>query len=78
MTCNICNTLYFGETSKNMNSRCRGHESSIRTEKDHPIYNHTIDDYSITIMDKETNKIRRFKIGRIMDDLTKHTNSQRT
>ena len=51
-----------------MNSRCRGHESSIRAEKDHPVaihyksYNHNIDDYSITIVDKETNKNRRLRL----------------
>ena len=34
----------------------------MRTEKDHPVaihyrsYNHTIDDYSITIVDKEPDK----------------------
>ena len=42
------------------NSRCRGHENSIRTEKDHPVaihyrsYNHTIDDFSITTVEKES------------------------
>ena len=30
MTCNI---QYVGETSNAMNSRCRGHENSIRTER---------------------------------------------
>ena len=59
-----------------MSSRCRGYESSIRTENDHPVailyrsYNQSIYDYSITIVDKETNKNRR-----IMDDLIKHANS---
>ena len=68
MTCNICNIQYGGETSNTMNCRCRGHESSIRTEKDHPVaihyrsYNHTIDDYSITIVDKEKNKNRRLRL----------------
>ena len=68
MTCNICNIQYVGETSNTMNCRCRGHESSIRTEKDHPVaiqhrsYNHTIDDYSITIVDKEKNKNRRLRL----------------
>ena len=32
MTCNVCNIQYVWETSNTMNSRCRGHESSIRTE----------------------------------------------
>ena len=59
MTCNVCNIQYVEETSNTMNNRCRGHESSIRTEKDHQVaiqyrsYNHTIDDSSITTMDKE-------------------------
>ena len=68
MTCNICNIQYVGETSNCMNCRCRGHESSIRTNKDHPVaihyrsYNHVIDDYSITIVDKEKNKNRRLRL----------------
>ena len=33
MTCNICNIQYVGETSNSMNCRCRGHKSSIRTNK---------------------------------------------
>ena len=43
-------------------NRYRGHESSIRTEKDHPVaihyrsYNHTTGNYSITIVDKEPDK----------------------
>ena len=63
MTCNVYNIQYVGETSNTMNSRCRGYESFIRRENDHPVaihyrsYNHTIDDYSITIVDKETDKI---------------------
>ena len=68
MTCDVCNIQYVGETSNTVNSRCRGHESSIRTEKDHPVaiqyrtYNHTIDDYSITIVGKESNKNRRLRL----------------
>ena len=68
MTCNVCNIQYVGETSNTMNSRCRVHECSIRTEKDDPVaiyyrsYNHTIDDYSITIVDKESNKNRRLRL----------------
>ena len=59
MTCNVFNIQYVGEKSKTMNVRCKGHESSIRTEKNHPVaihyrsYNHAIDDYSINIVDKE-------------------------
>ena len=51
-----------------MNSRCRGHESSIITEKEHPIairyrsHYHTVDDYSITVVDKETNNNRRLRL----------------
>ena len=75
MTCNVCNIQYVGEISNTMNSRYRGHESSIRTEKDHLV---AIHDYSITIVDKETNKKSMIKIGRIMDDFIKHTNSYRT
>ena len=56
------------ETSNTMDSGCRGHESSNRTEKDHPVaihyrsYNHTIDDFSITIVEKESNKNRRLRL----------------
>ena len=59
MTYNICNIQYVGETSNSMNCKCRGQESSLRTNKDDPValhyrsYNHTIDDYSITIENKE-------------------------
>ena len=63
-----------------MNNRCRGHESSIRTEKDHPVaiyyrsYNHTIDDYSITIVDKEPDKNRILRLKEswmtLLDTLT--------
>ena len=68
MSCNICNIQYVGETSNSMNCRCRSHESSIRTNKDHPVavhyrsYNHTIDDYSITIVDQEKGKNRRLRL----------------
>ena len=68
MICNICNIQYVGETSNTMNSRCRGHESPIRREKDHPVaihyrsYNHTIHDYSITIVDIESHKNRRLRL----------------
>ena len=68
MTCNVYNIQYIGGTSSTLNNRCRGHESSMRKEKDHPVaihyqsYNHTIDDYSITIVDKEPDKIRRLRL----------------
>ena len=63
-----------------MNCRCRGYESSIRTNKDHPVaihyrsYNHTIDDYSITIVDKREKQKQKTKIRRSMDDPTQHFN----
>ena len=59
---------YVEETSNKMNNRCRRHESSITAEKDHPVaihyrsYNHTTDNYSITIMDKEPDKNRRLRL----------------
>ena len=68
MTCDVCDIQYVGETSNSMSSRCRGHESSIRAEKDHPVaihyrsYNHTIDEYSNTVVDKESNKNRRLRL----------------
>ena len=68
MTCNICNIQYVGETSNTMNNRCRGHESSIRSETDLPVAihyiskNHTTDDYSITTVDKEPDKNRRLRL----------------
>ena len=49
-------------------NRCKGHVSSTRTEKDHPVaihyrsYNHTIDDNSITIVDKEPDKNRSLRL----------------
>ena len=39
---------------------------------------HTIDDHSITIVDKEGNKNRRLRLRRSLDDLTRHTGTQRT
>ena len=68
MTCNVFNIQYVGEISNIMNNRCIGHECSIRSEKDHPVsihyrsYNHTIDDYSITIVDKGTGYNRRLRL----------------
>ena len=70
----------WGRLEINMNCRCRGHESSIRTNKDHPVaihyrsYNHIMDDYSITIVDKEKNKKQKTKIRRSMDDPIQHIN----
>ena len=68
MTCNVRSIKYVEETSNTMNCGCRGHESYIRAEKDYPVaihyrsYNHTIDDYSITIVDEETNKNRKLRL----------------
>ena len=81
MTCNICNIQYVRETSNSMNCRCRGHESYIRTNKDHPVaihyrsYSHTIDDYSITIVDQEK-KNRRLRLEEAWMT-TEHLNPQR-
>ena len=80
MTCKVCYIQYVGEISNTMNNRCRVHESFIRTEKDHPVaihhrsYNHVIDDYSITIADKEPDKNRRLRLEEswttLLDTLT--------
>ena len=51
-----------------MNTLCERHESSIRNDKDHPVaihyrsYCHTFDDYNLTIMDKENDKNKRFRL----------------
>ena len=84
MTCHVCNIQYVVETSNTMNSRCRGHESFIRTEKIHLVaihyssYNHTIDDYSISIVDKESNKNRRLTLEESWLTLLNTPISQRT
>ena len=68
MTCEICNIQYVGETSNTLNTRCRGHESAIRNEKDHLVaqhfnsYNHSWHDYNITAVDKESDKNRRLRL----------------
>lgn len=68
MTCNVCSIQYIGKTPNTINTRARGHESSISTGRDHPVathyrsYNHTIDDYSLTILDKEQDKNRRLRL----------------
>ena len=63
-----------------MNNRCIGHKNFIRTEKDHSVtihyrsYNHTIDDYSITIVDKKPDKNGRLRLEEswmtLLDTLT--------
>ena len=51
-----------------MSTRHRGHVSTIRTSKNHPaalhyrFYNHTIEDVTITIVDKEQDKNRRLRL----------------
>ena len=68
MTCEICDIQYVGETSNTLNTRCRGHESAIRNEKDHPVaqhynsYNHSLYDYNIITVDKEPNKNKRLRL----------------
>ena len=68
LKCDICGIQYVGESSNTMNTRCRGHVSTIRTSKDHPValhyrsYNHTIEDFTITVVDKEQDKNRRLRL----------------
>ena len=80
LNCLICRTQYVGESSNTMNTRCRGHISAIRTSKDHPValhyrsYNHTTDDFTITIVDKEHDKNKRLRLEEswmiLLDTLT--------
>ena len=68
LSCLICGTQYVGESSNTMNTRCRGHISTIRTSKDHPVavhyrsYNHTTEDFNITVIDKEADKNRCLRL----------------
>ena len=68
LNCLICGTRYVGESSNTMNTRCRGHISTIKTSKDHPAalhyrsYNHTTEDFTITIIDREQDKNRRLRL----------------
>ena len=68
LSCLICGTQYVGESSNTMNTRCRGHISTIRTSKDHPVavhyrsYNHTTEDFNITVIDKEADKNRHLRL----------------
>jgi hypothetical protein len=68
MTCDICNIQYIGESSNTMNTRCRGHESAIRTDQLHPVAkhynknNHTPTSYTITAIDQEANKNKRLRL----------------
>ena len=80
LKCMICGMQYVGESSNTMNTRCRGHVSTIRTSKDHPValhyrsYNHTTEDFTITIIDKEQDKNRRLRLEEswitLLDTLT--------
>ena len=68
LNCLIYGTQYVGESSNTMNNRCRGHISTIRTSKEHPValhyrsYNHTTEDFTITIVDREQDKSRRLRL----------------
>ena len=64
----ICGMQYVGESSNTMNTRCRGHVSTIKTSKDHPValhfrsYNHTAEDFIITVINKDEDKNRRLRL----------------
>ena len=68
MTCEICDIQYVGESSNTLNTRCRGHESAIRNENDHPVaqhynsYNHSLHDYNIIAVDREPEKNKRLRL----------------
>jgi hypothetical protein len=68
LKCNICGIPYVGETSNTLNTRCRGHESAIRTNQLHPVAkhfntaNHTPESYSITAIDRERDKNKRLRL----------------
>ena len=80
LKCMICGIQYVGESSNTMNTRCRGHVSTIRTSKDHPValhyrsYNHTAEDFIITIIDMDQNKNGRLRLEEswitLLDTLT--------
>ena len=63
-----------------MNTRCGWHVINIRTSKDHTValhyrsYNHTIEDFTITVVDTEQNKSRRLRLEEswitLLDTLT--------
>ena len=68
LKCDIYGIQYVWESSNTMNTRCRGHVSTIRTSKDHPValhyrsLNHTIEDFTITVVDQEQDKNRRLRL----------------
>ena len=80
LNCLICGTQCVGESSNTMNTRCRGQISTIKTSKDHPValhyrsYNHTTEDFTITITDREQDKNRRLRLEEswitLLDTLT--------
>ena len=80
LNCLICGIQYAGESSNTMNTRCRGHVSTIKTSKDHPValhyrsYNHTTEDFTITAIDKDQDKNRRLRLDEswitLLDTLT--------
>ena len=63
LNCLICGTQYVAPSSNTMNTRCRGHVSTIKISKDHPValhdrsYNHTTEDFTIIVIDKKQDKI---------------------
>ena len=67
LKCDICGIQYVGVSSKTMNTRCRGHVSTIRAAKDQAValhyrsYNHTIEDFTITVVDIEQDKNRKHR-----------------
>ena len=83
LKCMICGIQYVRESSNTMNTRCRGHVSTIRSSKDHPVavhyrsYNHTTEDFSITIIDKGPRQKWKIEIRGIMDHTTGHFHNKR-
>ena len=71
---------YVGESSNTMNTRCRGHVSTIKTSKDHQValhfrsFNHTTEDFIITVIHKDEDKNRRLRLEEswitLLDTLT--------
>jgi hypothetical protein len=68
MECTICHKKYIGESSNTLNTRCRGHESAIRRQQEHPVAqhfsdnNHTETDYKIMAIDKCATKNNRLRL----------------
>ena len=80
LTCSICQSKYIGETENTLNTRCRGHETNMRSYNDNLVsrhfksYNHTFDDYSILVLQPETDKNKRLRLEEawmiLLDTLT--------